>query len=65
MEVLTTGIGQAKGTQIVKEGIKQSFLTDDLTVYIEYLKNQQNNSWNWYEYTKEAGYKVSIKKSVA
>jgi hypothetical protein len=57
---------EIKGIQIVKEAVKLSLLTDDMFLYLKELKNSTKilifiiNS-----FTKIAGYKINLQKSVA
>jgi hypothetical protein len=57
---------EIKGIQIVKEAVKLSLLTDDMILYLKELKNSTKilifiiNS-----FTKIAGYKINLQKSVA
>ena len=69
LEVLTTAIRQEKeikGTQIGREEVKLSLFSDDM---IFYIKNPKDSTQKLLELIKEfskvAGYKVNIQKSVA
>ena len=68
MEVLATAIREEKeikGIQIGKE-VKLSLLADDLILYIENPKDSTRKLLELiYEYSKVAGYKINIQKSLS
>ena len=69
MEVLATGIRQEKeikGIQIGKEEVKLSLYADDMILYIENPKDTTEKLLDLInEFSKVAGYKINIQKSVA
>ena len=68
MEVLATGIREEKeikGIQIGKE-VKLSLFADDMILYIENPKDTTRKLLELInEYSKVAGYKINIQKSLA
>ena len=69
MEVLTTAIRtekEIKGIQIGKEEVKLSLFADDMILYIENPKDSTRKLLELInEYSKVAGYKINIQKSLA
>ena len=69
LEVLATTIRQTKeikGIQIGKEEIKLSLYADDMTLYIENPKDSTQKLLELInKFSKVAGYKINIQKSVA
>ena len=69
LEVLATAIREEeeiKGIQIGKEKVKPSLFADDMIVYIENPKDPPKNLLKLInEFSKVAGYKINIHKSVA
>ena len=69
MEALPTAIRQEKqikGIQIGREEIKLSLFADDMTLYIENTKGSTQKLLELInEFSKVAGYKINIQKSVA
>ena len=69
LEVLATAIRQKeeiKGIQIGKEVVKLSLFTDDMILYIENPKDSTKKLLELInEFSKVAGYKINIQKSVA
>ena len=67
--VLARGIRQGKkikGIQIGKEEVKLSLFADDMILYIENLKEVTKNLLKLInEFSKVAGYRIIIQKSVA
>jgi hypothetical protein len=57
---------EIKGIQIGKEKVKLSLLADDIILYLEVLKNPTPKLLdNINSFSKVAGYKISLQKSVA
>ena len=57
---------EIKGIQIGKEEIKLSLFSDDMILYIEYLKHTTRKLLELInEYSKFAGYKINMQKSLA
>ena len=54
-----------KGIQIAKEEVKLSLFADDMILYIENLKLHQKLHKLINEFSKVAGYKINLQKSVA
>ena len=69
MEVLTTAIRQEKkikGIQIENKEVKLSLFADDMILYIENPKDTTRKLLELInEYTKYAGYKINMQKSLA
>ena len=69
MEVLATAIRaekEIKGIQTRKEEIKLSLFADNMTLYIENPKDSTRKLLELInEYSKVAGYKINIQKSLA
>ena len=69
MEVLATAIREekdVKGIQIGKEEVKLSLFADDMILYIENPKDTTRKLLELInEYTKYAGYKINMQKSLA
>ena len=69
MEVWATAIRpqkEIKGIQIGKEEVKLSLFADDMILYIENPKDSTRKLLELiYEYSKVAGYKINIQKSLA
>ena len=69
MEVLATAIRQEKeinGIQIGREGLQSSSYVDDMILYIENPKDSTQKLLELItEFSKVAGYKITIQKSVA
>ena len=69
LEVLDTAIKQEeeiKGIQIGKEEGKVSLFADDMTLFLENPKDSTKKLLELInEFSKEAGYKINIQKSVA
>ena len=69
MEVLATAIGQEeeiKDIQTGKEEVKLSLFEDDMILYIENPKDPTKKLLELInEFSKVAGYKINIQKSVA
>ena len=69
LENLATAIRQEeeiKVIQIVKEEVKLSLFSDDMILYIEYTKDSTKKLLELInEFSKVAGYKIYIQKSVA
>ena len=69
LEVLATAIRQEKeikGIQIGKEEVKLSLFADDMIVYIENPRDSTKNLLDLIsEFSKVAGCKINIQKSVA
>ena len=69
LEVLATAIRQKeeiKGSQIGKEEVKLFLFADDMILYIENCKDSTKKLLELInEFSKVAGYKINIKKSVA
>ena len=69
LEVLATAIREEKeikGIQIRKEEIKLSLFADDMTLYIENLKDSIRKLLELIsEFSKVAGYKINTQKSLA
>ena len=69
LEVLATAIRaekEVKGIQIGKEEVKLSLFADDMILYIEYPKDSTRKLLELInEYSKVAGYKINIQKSLA
>ena len=67
--VLATAIREEKeikGIQIGKEEVKLSLFAEDMTLYIENLKDTTRKSLELInEYSKVAGYKINTQKSLA
>ena len=68
MEVLATAIRaekEIKGIQIGKEEVKLSLFADDMILYLENPKDSTRNLLELInEYSKVAGYKINIQKSL-
>ena len=69
LEVLATAIRQekeVKGIQIGRQEVKLSLFADDMILYV---KNSKTSTQKWLElineFSKVAGYKINIQKSVA
>jgi hypothetical protein len=55
-----------KGIQTGKEVVKLSPFTDDMILYLKYLKNSTKNLLDTRKsFSKVAGYKVNLQKSIA
>ena len=69
MEVLTTAIRQTKeikGIEIGREEVKLSLHADDMILYIENPKDSTQKLLELiHKFSKVAGYKINIQKSVA
>ena len=69
LEVLATAIREEKeikGIQIGKEEVKLSLFADDMILYTENLKDTSRKLLELInEYSKVAGYKINIQKSLA
>ena len=69
IEVLATAIRQEKeikGIQIGREEVKLSLYTDDMILYVENSKDSTQKLLDLInEFSKVAGYKINIQKSVA
>ena len=69
LEVLATTIRQEeeiKGIQVGKEEVKLSLFADDIKLYIKNPKNSTKKLLELInEFSKVAGYKINIQKSVA
>ena len=69
LEVLATAIRaekEMKGIQIVKEELKLSLFANDMILYIENSKDSTRKLLELIsEYSKVAGYKINIQKSLA
>ena len=69
LEVLATAIRQEeeiKGIQVGKEEVKLSLFADDMILYIENPKDSTNKLLELInKFSKVAGYKINIQKSVA
>lgn len=69
LEVLATAIREEKGIKaihICKEDIKLSLFTDDIILHIENLKDSTKNLLELInEFSKVAGYKTKIQRSVS
>ena len=69
LEVLATTIRQTKeikGFQTVREEVKLSHYADELILYIENPKDSTQKLLEWInEFSKVAGYKINIQKSIA
>ena len=69
MEVRATTIRHAeeiKVIQIGKEEVKLMLLADDMILYVDNLKDSTKKLLELiYEFSKLAGYKINIQKSVA
>ena len=69
MEVLATAIREEKeikGIQNGKEEVKPSLFADDMILYIENSKDAIKKLLKLiYEFSKVAGYKINVQKSVA
>ena len=69
MQVLATAIRaekEIKGIQIGKEEVKLSLFADDMILYIENPKDSIRKLLELInEYSKVAGYKINIQKSLA
>ena len=69
LEVLASAIRQhkeIKGIQIGQEEVKFSLFTDDMTLYMENLKDSTKKLLELiHEFSKVAGYKINAQKSVA
>ena len=69
MEVLATAIRaekEIKGIQIGKEEVKLSLFAEDMTLYIENLKDTTRKSLELInEYSKVAGYTINTERSLA
>jgi hypothetical protein len=69
LEFLVRAIRQEdriKGIQIGKETVKISLFTDDMILYLKVPKNSTQNLLDTINsYTKVAGYKINIQKSLA
>ena len=68
VEVLARAITQEKeikGIQTGKEGVKLSLLTNDTILNKKILKTLSKNSKLTNKFSKIAGYKINIQKSVA
>ena len=69
LEVLATAIKheeKIQGIQTVKERVKLPLFADDMILYIENPKDSTNKLLELIkEFSKEAGYKINIQKSVA
>ena len=69
LEVLVTAIRQEKeikGIQTGREEVKLSLYADDMTLYIENPKDSTQKLLDLiYEFSKVAGYKINIQKSVS
>ena len=56
---------EIKGIQIVREEVKLSLYADDMILYIENLKDSIQKLFQLInEFSKGAGYKINIQKSV-
>ena len=68
MEVWATAVRQEKeikGIQIGREEVKLSLFADDMILYIENPKVSIKKLWELIdEFSKVAGYKINIQKSV-
>jgi hypothetical protein len=68
LEFLAIAIRQEeiKGIQIGKEAVKISLFADDMILYLKYPKNStQKLLYTINSYSKVAGYKINIQKSLA
>jgi hypothetical protein len=69
LEFLARAIKQEeelKGIQIGKEAIKISLFADDMILYLKHLKNSTQKLLDTINsYSKMAGYKINLQKSVA
>ena len=69
LEVLASAIRQykeIKGIQIGQQEVKFSLFTDDMILYMENLKDSTKNLLELiHEFSKVAGYKINVQKSVA
>ena len=69
LEILASAIRQQneiKGIQIGKAKVKLSLLTDDIILYMKNLKDSTKRLLELiHEFSKVAGYKINIQKSVA
>ena len=67
LEVLATALRQEEidGIQIGKEGVKVSLFEDDMILYIEIIDSINNLLELINEFSKVAGCKINIQKSVA
>ena len=59
------GVTKQTSIQILKEDIKLSLFTNDMIAYVENLKELTKKLVLISDYSKVAGYKVNVQKSVA